>query len=141
MKDQLLRRIYLPGNAPEGKNPGNFDPCFMEIAGELSRAFQGKTPGISTDMLFLDDLSDFALSVLREITGIPAGETRTYGEVAVGTGHPGAARAVGQVLRNNPFPLLFPCHRVVSTSGSGGYQGGPEMKRFLQAAERKSCAS
>ena len=58
---------------------------------------------------------------------IPRGETRTYRWVAerIGSG-PGACRAVGQALRRNPLPIVVPCHRVVSTHGSGGYAGAVE---------------
>lgn len=54
---------------------------------------------------------------------IPRGATLTYGEVARRAGAPGAARAVGQAMRRNPTPLVVPCHRVVASSGLGGYSG------------------
>lgn len=68
---------------------------------------------------------------------IPKGETRSYGEVARAIGHPGAARAVGTVMKNN-FDPTVPCHRVIRSDGSlGGYnRGGAPAKRRLLERER-----
>lgn len=72
--------------------------------------------------------------VWQALQRIPVSEVRTYGELAreLGSG----ARAVAQACRANPWPVLIPCHRVVSTTGLGGYMGkvdGPELeiKRWL----------
>jgi len=49
---------------------------------------------------------------------------------------PNAARAVGNALANNPFPIIIPCHRAIRSDRSlGGYQGGLEMKRTLLGME------
>ncbi|MGH7647068.1 MAG: methylated-DNA--[protein]-cysteine S-methyltransferase [Gemmatimonadaceae bacterium] len=70
---------------------------------------------------------------------IRPGETRTYGELAAKLGDPGAARAVGQALGENPFPIVVPCHRVLAAGGrTGGFSGGagvPTKLRML-AIER-----
>ncbi len=58
---------------------------------------------------------------------IPLGETRTYGELAAMAGRPGAARAAGSAMRNNPMSLLTPCHRVVGASDLGGYSGARDL--------------
>lgn len=59
----------------------------------------------------------------------------TYGAVAEAAGHPGAARAVGAVMKNNYDPGV-PCHRVVRSDGPGGYNGGGgEAKRALLERE------
>ena len=73
-------------------------------------------------------------AALREI---PAGQTRSYGEIASRLGIPGAARAVGAANGRNPVNLVVPCHRVVGSSGDlTGYGGGIERKRWLLAHER-----
>lgn len=80
----------------------------------------------------------FEREVLAVLRRIPAGEVRTYGEVARAVGQPGAARAVGTACARNPVPLLIPCHRVVrSDGGLGGYSltGGVGLKRRLLDAE------
>ena len=67
---------------------------------------------------------------------IPRGETRTYREVAQAAG--GAARSVGQANRCNPIPILIPCHRVVASTGIGGYSGGDglDTKQALLVLEQ-----
>lgn len=65
--------------------------------------------------------SPFRNRVWAELCKIPFGETITYSTLAGKIGS--AARAVGNACRDNPFPLLIPCHRVVSKSGMGGYNG------------------
>ena len=59
---------------------------------------------------------------------IPAGETRTYGEIARALGS--AARAVGQACRANPCPIVIPCHRVVAARGLGGFAGDTSGRRL-----------
>jgi O-6-methylguanine DNA methyltransferase len=54
---------------------------------------------------------------------IPIGQTRTYTELAAMAGNPKAARAAGSAMRTNPMSLITPCHRVLATSGMGGYAG------------------
>ena len=82
--------------------------------------------------------TSFEQSVYDALMAIPAGEVRTYSQLAATIGHPGGARAVGQALARNPHPVVVPCHRVVRADGSlGGYsgEGGSEGKRALLAAE------
>ena len=80
--------------------------------------------------------TSFAERVRRVVRQIPEGETRSYGEVAHLAGRPGAARAVGTIMKNNYDPSV-PCHRVILASGKlGAYnRGGPEAKRTLLIAE------
>ncbi|GAB4168248.1 MAG: hypothetical protein Tsb0017_00060 [Geothermobacteraceae bacterium] len=62
---------------------------------------------------------------LEELAQIPYGRTVSYGELAALAGSPGAARAVGSAMARNPWPLIIPCHRVLSAGGrQGGYSGG-----------------
>ncbi|WP_428390287.1 methylated-DNA--[protein]-cysteine S-methyltransferase [Lichenicoccus sp.] len=78
----------------------------------------------------------FRLKVWDALRAIPFGATRTYGEIARGIG--GSPRAVGQANRQNPLPILIPCHRVVARDGIGGFtaEGGMQTKRFLLDHER-----
>jgi len=67
---------------------------------------------------------------------IPRGHTRAYGEIAREVGSPGAARAVGQSMARNPWPVVVPCHRVVASDGSlTGFGGGLVMKRRMLEME------
>jgi len=82
----------------------------------------------------ISDLTPFEQAALRAAARIPPGEVRSYAWVATQIGRPKAARAVGRVMARNPLPLLFPCHRVVDSSGDlHDYYYGLEMKaRLLQ---------
>ncbi|TAK16337.1 MAG: MGMT family protein [Acidobacteria bacterium] len=83
----------------------------------------------------LKALTPFARRVLRVVSRIPAGRVATYGDVARLAGRPGAARAVGNILREAPEPRL-PYHRVIAAAGAlGGFGRSPHLKRSLLAAE------
>lgn len=85
-----------------------------------------------------DKLTPFAKKVYRVVLSIPLGEVRTYKWVAKKVGHPKAYRAVGQVLKNNPYPLIIPCHRVINSSHKlGGYVFGKKSKQALLNLERQ----
>jgi methylated-DNA-[protein]-cysteine S-methyltransferase len=75
------------------------------------------------DLVDAAQISEFARKVYDAALRIPHGETRTYAWVAKKIGSPLAARAVGQALKKNPFPILVPCHRVVSDKSIGGFMG------------------
>lgn len=83
-------------------------------------------------------MTKFADIVRDVVRSIPKGEIRTYKEVAAAAGHPGAARAVGTIMKNNRDETV-PCHRVVRSDGNvGGYnRGGPERKRQLLTQEQE----
>lgn len=84
----------------------------------------------------LERFTPFQRAVLETVAAIPRGEVRTYGEVALEVGHPGAARAVGEVMRTNRIPVLIPCHRVVRSGGDiGRYTPDPAIKRRLLRLE------
>ncbi len=77
----------------------------------------------------------FKRKVLRIVRSIPAGSTRTYGDVAKQAGNLKAARAVGAIMRANRDPSV-PCHRVVAAHCElGGYNRGQDKKREILAKE------
>jgi len=75
------------------------------------------------------------IAVLKVVMNIPFGSTMAYGEVAKKAGLPGAARFVGNVMRINRLGPVIPCHRVVSSTGLGGYTGGIDKKIDLLERE------
>lgn len=76
--------------------------------------------------------TDFELTVWRALRAIPAGETRSYGDIARDIERPTAVRAVGRANGINPIPLVVPCHRVIGANGSlTGFGGGLETKAWL----------
>ena len=81
--------------------------------------------------------TDFQRRVWEALRGIPAGETRSYAEVAAMIGEPMAVRAVARACASNPLALVVPCHRVVRKGGGlGGYRWGEERKRALLDGEQ-----
>lgn len=78
----------------------------------------------------------FQEAVWQELRRIPAGETRTYAQLAAAVGRPTAVRAAGSANGANNVAVLIPCHRVIATGGGmGGYAYGLEIKRKLLARE------
>ena len=82
--------------------------------------------------------SEWQKAVWMELTRIPYGETRSYGEIADRLDRPTAARAVGRANATNRLPLVVPCHRVIAADGTlGGFNGGLHLKERLLAHERR----
>jgi methylated-DNA-[protein]-cysteine S-methyltransferase len=125
---ELIREAF-PGAVP--KQVGR-DAICMQL-----RAFLGgEAVDFSIGDLDLDGVGGFARRVLMGDHAIPRGRVMTYGGLATKLGVPGGARAVGNVMAGNPFPLVIPCHRVVGSGGSlHGFGGGLPMKRALLAME------
>jgi methylated-DNA-[protein]-cysteine S-methyltransferase len=98
----------------------------------------GEGGDLSSVALDVARVERFDRRVLELARQVPAGETRTYGELARELGEPDARR-VGAALARNRFPIIVPCHRVVAANGSlGGFSapGGIGTKRRLLAIER-----
>ena len=101
----------------------------------LERYFKGTC--VTFPSLDLSDFSPFQQEVWDAARNIPFGQTTSYGRIAQRLGNPGAARAVGAALGQNPFPPLIPCHRVVSSSGDlTGFAFGLGWKRRLLNLEQ-----
>lgn len=106
------------------------------VAAAIKGILEGDDIEISLDVADLDLCSAFQQSVLRAEHRIPRGSVSTYRLIATHLGKRNGARAVGNALAKNPFPLIVPCHRAVrSDRHLGGYQGGLEMKRSLLEKE------
>lgn len=71
--------------------------------------------------------TEFEHAVHRAVQSVPVGRVATYGDVALAVGRPGAARAVGNVMRCNPDTKVTPCHRVVRSDGNVGGYGGSTL--------------
>lgn len=83
----------------------------------------------------------FKKIVYNALFEIPYGETRSYEWLARKIGKPKAARAIGKALRENPFPIIIPCHRVIRKDGKlGGYILGKRIKEYLLEKEKAPVA-
>jgi methylated-DNA-[protein]-cysteine S-methyltransferase len=102
------------------------------------RYFSGEDPvGMNTLCItWPDEITEFRRTVYEALRTVPLGETVSYGELAAMAGKPGAARAVGTAMADNPVPIVVPCHRVVASDGLGGFGGGVELKKTLLKLER-----
>ena len=80
--------------------------------------------------------SPFQLKVWEALLAIPEGANVSYGQIARAIGKPGASRAVGNVVGDNPVAWLIPCHRVIRKVGAvGGYRWGATTKRAMLGYE------
>ena len=103
----------------------------------LERYVAGEMPAWPQLPYRMDALSPFARAVLDALHAVPYGQKVSYGWLATRAGNPKAARAVGRVMARNPFPLVYPCHRVVGASGAlTGFGPGVDMKQYLLDRER-----
>jgi methylated-DNA-[protein]-cysteine S-methyltransferase len=113
-------------------------PPIGAIVDAIRRLLAGARVDLRDVPLDLASIDDFRRRVYAVTRTIAAGRVLTYGAVAGQVGADASARAVGQALGANPFPIVVPCHRVVATSGGlGGFSapGGVAMKRRLLAIE------
>ena len=115
----------------------DIEPADTAMASLISGVMQAvETPSAMPDLPIDVRGTAFQEAVWRELRRIPAGETRSYADIAAAIGEPGAVRAVGTANGSNPVAVLVPCHRVIRSDGTlGGYGGGLDRKRKLLAAE------
>lgn len=128
---RLVRRC--PG-VPEAAPPPEVARAIDGVAALLRGEAEDLT-GVAVDM---EGVAPFARSVYEIARAIPPGATLTYGDIASRLGAPGAARAVGRALGENPVPIVVPCHRVVAAGGkTGGFsaRGGVATKLRLLSIE------
>jgi methylated-DNA-[protein]-cysteine S-methyltransferase len=113
-------------------------PVLLRAKAALEAYFDGE--GLSDDLPLNPAGTAYRQKVWAALRQIPAGETRSYGDIAAVAG--GSARAVGGANAANPIPILIPCHRVLGASGLGGYSGGEglETKRALLELEKLAGA-
>jgi O-6-methylguanine DNA methyltransferase len=104
-----------------------------DLSGRVAAALAGERVEVPLD---LSRATPFERRVLKTVKGIPRGEVRPYVWVAREAGSRGASRAVGNVMANNPVPLIVPCHRVIRNDGrTGSYAFGAGQKVRLLKLE------
>jgi methylated-DNA-[protein]-cysteine S-methyltransferase len=113
-------------------------PFVADLIDRVRRHLGGEPQDFRDAPLDLGECTAFTRRVYETARNVLAGQTVSYGELARLAGRPGAARAVGQVMRKNPLALLIPCHRVLAAGGKpGGYSahGKLQTKAALLALE------
>ena len=132
---RLVRRLEALGLAAHATEPPEH---IVHAIGAIQALLQGEPRDLREIELDMRDVPELARRVYRAARLISPGETLTYGEVARKIGSPGAARAVGRALGQNPFAIIVPCHRVLAAAGgSGGFSahGGVRTKWKLLEIE------
>jgi methylated-DNA-[protein]-cysteine S-methyltransferase len=129
--EALGRLIFLPGRpallAPRRR-------AARRVASSIQAYF--KDPSDAPEVACLLSGTPFQRKVWRTLRTIPAGQVVSYGALAHTLGT--SARAIGGACRNNPVPLVVPCHRVVAKKGLGGFAGDRDGR--LVAIKRKLLA-
>ncbi|WP_409333165.1 methylated-DNA--[protein]-cysteine S-methyltransferase [Trujillonella humicola] len=136
--DGVLVRLYLEPPGPAADLGDRDEVALAAVAGQLGEYFAGAREALDVPLRPLG--SAFELAVWEQLTAIPYGETRSYGQVARAVGEPGGAQAVGLACGRNPLAVVVPCHRVVGADGSlVGFGGGLPRKRFLLDLEQRAA--
>jgi methylated-DNA-[protein]-cysteine S-methyltransferase len=147
---QGLLAVQLPETTDEGtrrrllKSAGtsrastDWPPLVVQAIEGIQALLLGEPRDLRELPLAMSRLTEFQRAVYGLARVIPPGETRTYGEIAVGLGDLKLARAVGQALGHNPFAPVVPCHRVLAAGNRpGGFSatGGAATKLRMLAIE------
>ncbi|ODP34203.1 methylated-DNA--[protein]-cysteine S-methyltransferase [Pandoraea sp. ISTKB] len=131
-----LARLHLPGYLPETLVYSERQtPLSDAVTCQLHEYFAGTRRQF--DLPLRLEATPFLRAAWSAICEIGFGRLCSYGDVANRLASRGAARAVGMACRNNPIPLVIPCHRVVAANGAltGFFGGGLSLKQWLIAWE------
>lgn len=132
--DSIHRRVAAKGDSVE-REPADWHPILRRRLEDFAR---GTTVDFGDVELVSPPMTEFQAAIVTATRRIRYGETRTYSALAEDAGHPRAARAVGNVMAANRFPILVPCHRVVAAGEKlGGFSApqGVDLKRRMLELE------
>jgi methylated-DNA-[protein]-cysteine S-methyltransferase len=141
---QGLLRLALAGETPQsvaddlrsrlGAEVAEDDAALADVRDQLAQYFAREREefDVALDWTLAHG---FHRACCEAMMRIPYGVTITYAELAANAGSPRAVRAAGQACATNPIAIIGPCHRVLATTGFGGYGGGLDQKRTLLALE------
>ena len=77
-----------------------------------------------------------SIEVYKKLLKVQKGKVTTYGDLAKAVGLKNGQRVIGMIMKNNPFPVIIPCHRVVKFNGEiGGYVYGEKIKSNMLSKE------
>jgi len=129
----------LGGQDPGAARPEDAPAWVRELVEKVQRHLAGDMQDFRAVPLDASRVSAFAWRVYEAARGVPAGQTRTYGDLAaLVAAPPGGSRAIGALMGANPWPLIVPCHRIVGAGGRlTGFSspGGVRLKARLLALE------
>ncbi|HEY3916952.1 MAG TPA: methylated-DNA--[protein]-cysteine S-methyltransferase [Stellaceae bacterium] len=108
----------------------------------INELLRGTAVDFADIPLDMNGVPPFHRRVYDAVRKIPPGASLSYGEVAAKAEAPGAARAVGQAMRRNPYPILVPCHRVFAAGGKiGGYSASGGLATKLRLLSLEAAAA
>jgi methylated-DNA-[protein]-cysteine S-methyltransferase len=133
-QDGLFERVFLNLLSQKAPFQDESKPLRESLAAKLiENRFCATNEKVPPHLPFIKTY--FYGVVFENLLKVSYGRTITYNELAALCKNPKAARAVGNAMRNNPLPLIYPCHRVVGKNGMGGGFCG-SSKEFLQIKEK-----
>ncbi|MFT7774030.1 methylated-DNA--[protein]-cysteine S-methyltransferase [Roseateles sp.] len=133
---------HLRHRHPTAELTAELPPSIAQAVDGIRALLAGEMRDLCDIVLDERGIPEFRRQVHALTRAIPPGQTRTYGEIAVALGQPGAARAVGRAEGDNPFPPIVPCHRVMGAGGEPtGFSapGGVETKRRMLLIEARAA--
>ena len=115
-KNHAATRLRLMRHCP---NADEIEPPreIAHVIDDIVALMRGEKKTLRAAKLDMSRIAAFNARVYETARAIAPGKTRTYGDIARAVGEPDGARAVGQAMGRNPFPIIVPCHRVVGADG------------------------
>ena len=130
-EDGVLTGLYFGGTLEAAEPPTEL---LRQARGQLEAYFAGTRQDF--DLPIRIGGTAFQHAVWEALREIPCGKTSTYGQIAARIGRPGAVRAVGHAIGQNPISIIVPCHRVIGKDGTlTGFAGGLSAKAWLLERE------
>lgn len=131
-KDGYIANLYI--NYNNIKTIQKETKLISQTANEIKEYLDGNKKSFSIPIKI--EGTDFQKKVWQEVLKIPYGETRSYKDIAININNSKAYRAVGTAIKNNPIPIIIPCHRVIkSNKDIGNYAYGIDIKKELLKLE------
>lgn len=119
---------------PAGASRDHVPACLDDALEQLEEYFTKKRRTFDLKLSFRG--TEFQQAVWKALLDIPYGQTTSYLKIALQLGDRKAVRAIGAACKQNPIPIIAPCHRVIGISGDLiGYNGGLDLKRDLLMLE------
>jgi len=130
--DVVVTRARLQQRFPNAKE-AEPTPEISDTIRRIIALLRGERVDLTDVAVDMESIPEFERAVYIAAREIPAGATKTYGDIAKRIGHPAQAREVGVALAKNPFAIVVPCHRVVAANGkTGGFSAGGGVKTKLK---------
>ena len=134
-RDGIVHQIQLRGRVSSEETAPTL-VSHSKLSEEIIEFLKGERFEFSKFNLFTGSSTPFQKRTWEALLEVPYGKTKTYGEIAQAIGSSRASRAIGNACGANPFPIIVPCHRIISANGNkGGFSSDCSWKNFLHKIE------